>query len=183
MKKIKKIKADFYIQDGVIRYDNQSKLEKDLYSLKSDNEREWGICTFEIIDRVQFYLHKYYRGAVLLELAQSKDATDIYLTHMRLKKEFLFHGCINFDDVPDKYMENGVAIVDYDDLFSVVVPSGRTILVMSDKELIGYIPSHGSITHNQMKQFITMCEDLRDNMISWSPTEELLYYRKMGFEL
>jgi len=179
-KKIRRFTADIKISGGRLAYDNFRKFKADFRQFKKDNESDWIVVTYEAIDRVQHYQFKYYRGFILDVLAQSKDFKDHHSLHLKLKHDFCFKECRDTSAIPDRFLSRGIIIIEEAHLYTTVIPSGRTIIITRDNVVVGYIPSNAVLTGDEMKEFIKYGEGIRDGVIDFHPTEEMLHYRQIA---
>jgi len=187
-KKIKKAKTPFRIQDGDIVFLDEKFKEK-ITLLKATNEGAWGEASIEIIDKIQYFQHKYYRSNLLPEISMTEVQCDHrYKMHILLKEKFLGRDISSWKEIPERHMKRGVAIVSelYDHHgLAVKIPSGRCIILIDEKEkIIAYIPSMATLTFDEAKDFLLQCEDLQSELIGTANmTDEDLKVRVIALGL
>lgn len=116
-----------------------------------------------VIDKPEQYLHKWYRGTILPDIAFALGDNDVSRVHWKLKSEYLYKDCTDVNTIPDKHFSKGYYAITSDCMFngeSVLYryASGVCLVVNHDKTLRGYIPSTGLITHSEMEDFTLRCE-------------------------
>jgi hypothetical protein len=161
-----KVKSTFQIIGGRIAYSNKD-FEKEFAQMKENHEGEHGEVIFEIIDQVRYFQHKYYRGFLLPDVAFFFCEDEYYVHEVELKQRFLFREVMNNDweNIPSKYR-------------------GKCRIVMQDDIVIGYIPSTGALTYQEMKDYILQVENLLFNQQEGHLRKgEATGYRDMAFKV
>ena len=165
----KKARSTFQIIGGKINYHNPD-FENDFQDMKLDNEGTWGECVYEIVDKAQYFQHKYYRGFVLPDITFAMGEISQDNIHIELKKEFLFRKVDgNYESIPKKHRSRCIIVTQVADIVD---------------EIVGYIPSTANLTYNEMKEFIDKCEhrlfvDLQD---TFREQREAMEYRKLSIK-
>jgi len=151
------------IENGKIKY-KSDKSENKLSKFKDDNNFKDVDISFEIIDRPQYWQHKYFHGFVLPQIAMGMGESNLdYLCEMVLKQQLLFVPIESERDIPKRHIGKcrTVSKVQYLD--------GEEIIIT-----IGYVPSRSTLTFKEYKEFILKCEEIRDGLSDWMiPLEEL----------
>lgn len=165
-----KVTSTFQIIGARFNYLNND-FEKEIHELKDKHEGAWGECTYEIIDKVKYFQHKYYRGFLLPDITFAMGEVDQEQVHIELKKDFLFKKIDSgdYNDIPKKHRSRSIIVVQVVDLADVVV---------------GYIPSTANLTYKKMKEFIEKCEhrlfvDLND---TFRDQQGAMENRKLSFK-
>jgi len=105
--------------------------------------------TYELMDTPEHWQHKYFHGILLPDMAKAMGETDLYyLKELILKKQFLLTPASNIKDIPSRYRSRCRIVTD-------IVPDENG----NPKEIIvGFIPSLGDLTYDNMGSFITKSE-------------------------
>lgn len=127
---------------SVINYDDQFFKNK-IDSFKQKNENHRILVRFEVIDKPEYYLHKYYRGFLLPDLAKAIGEVDTNYVHIQMKKRFLYEKVEQLSEVPTRYRSRCNYFIEE--------KNGKS-------ELVGYTPSTGDIPHQNMKDYIQKVE-------------------------
>lgn len=136
---MKKVKSVFKIQDDKIIYMSKT-FNDDIVALKK-NADAWGEVTFEIIDKVAYFQHKYLHGYLLKDIAFALGETNTeYVKQFILKPKFLFRKVNDWKEIPSKY-------------------ANKCRIIVEDNQVTGYIPSTTSLTFDEMKAFLIECEN------------------------
>jgi hypothetical protein len=140
---MEKLTLSAMIIGGKIEYENKNWREK-VEAFKKSNEGKLIHLQFDNADSPSFFLHKYYRGYLLPDLATAYgEADQEYVHRYFLKKDFLFIAIDKLDDIPSKHKDRPTIYIKEID--------GKVVVQ-------GYAPSTGDITHQEMKEFILKCE-------------------------
>jgi len=98
--------------------------------------------SYEVIDRALYYQHKYYRGFLLLDVSEACGERDLEYVHEKiLKRQFLYFDIYDISQIP-KYHRKDVQIY-----------------LSSDNVVVGYVPSTGVLTFEEMKTYILKVEN------------------------
>ena len=131
------------IVSGAIIYDDETWKSK-LNKFKQANEG--GRVTIDFInsDSPAHGLHRYFRGYLLPDIATAYGERDTEYVHRYiLKKDFLFMPIESLDEIKGRHRDR------------------PTIYVKEINEkitVVGYAPSTGDISHEDMKEFVLKCE-------------------------
>ena len=155
-----KVKSSFQIIDQKIIYMNKNFMAE-IETLKA-NDGQYGECVFEIIDRVQHFQHKYYRGPLIDEICGKVGERDTEYIHFEMKKKFLYREVESAKDIKSRYR-------------------GRCIVFMNDNaEVKAYIPSTGDLTFEEMRDYILKVEEFLIHEINGSMPVENLHDRSLA---
>jgi hypothetical protein len=167
----------------VFLYDDKEWMNK-VKRFKSLNFAKKVNISFEVVDTPMYFLFKYYYGYLLPDIAKELgESNQDYVDKMILKKQFLFIEIDNDFSKIDKKHKSGnqfftEKIMNVDN--NNVPRGGFTDYVT------GYTPSKACITHEEMKQFITKCENFLSNYlggcIDTKHQDQALDLRKKGFD-
>lgn len=137
------LKLNAMVIGGKIEYQTKNWQEK-VNAFKKSNEGKYIHLQFDNADSPAFFLHKYFRGYLLPDLATAYgEADNEYVHRYLLKKDFLFIPIDKLDDIPAKHRDRPTIYIKEID--------GKVVVQ-------GYSPSTGDITHKEMKEFILKCE-------------------------
>jgi hypothetical protein len=150
---IKQAKSSFQIIAGKIVFTVDDFMKK-LGEFALNFEGQWGEAYFEIVDSVQYFQHKYYRGYLLPEVAYLYSETEDYTHNWILKPEFLFFSLPDGDvkKIPNKHLKNCRIITRMEK--ENHGPDAKEIEVVK-----GYIPSTAVLTFDEMKDYIIKVEN------------------------
>lgn len=165
---MKNFKLTGKIQNGKIDYfeNNMSNYNQ----FKADNEGKNVDVTIEIMDRPEYYQHKYYRGGLLPAIAEASGEHNVHIQHILLKYDFLFRKEEIPSNIPKKYYTHGIYTIHehrFNNVMLFKIPCKyikgiMMVLKLYDsglEKLIGYIPSTADLTYDEMKQYIKQCEN------------------------
>ena len=166
---MKVFKLNGKIENSKIEYyeNNMASYKK----FKADNEGKHVDIIIEIMEKPEYFQHKYYRGGLLPAIAEASGEHNIFLSHVLLKFEYLYNEIGSIDEIPKKYMSSGIFFINEMDIESaenmVNIPCQYiqgVIIIHGSKGAIsriikGYIPSTADLTYEEMKQYIKSCEN------------------------
>lgn len=146
-----------------------------------------GEATYEIVEKVPYGFHKWYRGYLLPTIAQSLDKKEIKRMHMMLKYDYLREAIDGWENIPDRYLKSGIAIITKDYLSKdktkfinnfLQVPSGRNIVILEKYSPVEIIKSNAVLTQKEMRSFILDCELIIQGLVDApEPDKSLIRYR------
>jgi len=92
-----------------------------------------------------YFQHKYYRGYLLLAVADAMGERDTDYCHLFLKKKYLYRKMetetATLRDIPAKHR-------------------GHALIIMREEIIIGYVPSTADITYKEFNEYILKVENL-----------------------
>ena len=137
---MKSIRCSGTVKDGVLSCKNDEEWSQKYDKFCDLNDGKKYEMTVEIVDPVRYYIHKYYRGFLLPDIASAyTDKTELEVHEFILKKDFLLRRCMELEEIPVRHY--------------------KTCKFVFDKErLTGYIPSMSKITNNEAKEYVLKCE-------------------------
>jgi len=163
-------------QNGVMQFSNTAL--KRLDKFRNANILKNGEVTLEIVDRPEYYQHKFYRKWILEPIAEAQGEKDLgYLHEFIIKKEFLYFEINDLRDIPEKHRRRCRVLTKEVDGEN----EGEKV-----EKVVAYIPSTAILTFEEMKKFIEQTEALRDGLTDWSiktkeEIEEMRDTRKKAF--
>lgn len=133
------------------------------------NQGKRAEITLEVVSNVGYYIHKYYRGALLPDITAAAGEVSQEKVHFELKREFLGKKCTSIDDIPKRYL-------------------GNCQFLINNGKLIGYVPSMRAITHEEAKQYLKDCEnrlfiDLGSHIGASVSNKDLIHHQNNAKEM
>lgn len=163
------------IKDGHIKYiDDFPGMVNQIKNDKKYQNREGEIMIEFKEQDVEYYQHKYYRGFLLPDIADTAFDGKKRRAHIEMKRMFLYFDVNNEDDIPAKHF--GRCILDYE---RYKLADGKIV-----HNLRGYMPSMGDITKKEAKEFILKVENFAftDLQIGYEKGSEAAVTRQKGLE-
>ena len=148
---MKLVKSEFKIVAGRLLYTNND-FEKQIVAMKDKHEGEFGEVIFEIVDKVQHFQHRYYRGYLLPDVTFALGEIDqSYVHEFILKPKFLARKIEDHDwhNIPNKHRSNCRIIT------RIITNQGGEKEEVPDE----YCPSTGVLTYDEMAQYIKDVEN------------------------
>jgi len=182
------------IENGNVTYNDISEIKQ----FFKENDGKGFEVTYKLSDKVKTYIHKYYRGRLLQDIASAYGEKNINKVHIRLKYDFMLKRCSSLDEIPKKYLK-AVILVDRDLLdmyvntdccpkeadnyYRILDNCEKTnIIVTHGDQIYGYIRSMSMISNGEGKKFLGKCEnrlfvDLSSRIGVSAKTNLLNYYQ------
>lgn len=133
---MKRLNLTAKIENGKMNYYDH--WEENIAKFIKANEGFRIDITMEKVSGVRYYIHKIYRGVLLLDIVASMGEVDKEAIHVKLKWEFMGVRCESFEELPPTIQ-------------------AKQIVVIGGK-LQGYVPSMSKISQEKAKAFIQFCE-------------------------
>jgi hypothetical protein len=161
------------VVNGEIEFTSKD-YEKKIKSLEKTASGNSISISINVMDTPEHWQHKYFHGMLLPDIAYAQGETDVhYLKNLVLKPLFLTRPIDNYSDIPSRFRERCRPL---------------TKEIGGVECLIGYIPSLGDLTYEEMKSFILNCEslffeDLQGSLGMSGNTGIALEFRKKAFQM
>lgn len=105
-------------------------------------------ATFDIMDSVEHFQHKYLYGYCYGPMAEASGMDVDEIDHT-MKMKYLRRNVGDVMQIPSRYR-------------------GKCIIVMDGELVVAYVPSKASLTFAEYKGYIEMVEQERDGLTGWS---------------
>lgn len=164
---MKSIETHFKVQRGNIVFLNDPH-PPELQKLIEKNEGRRGVREIRIEeDSVAYHQHKFYRGYLIPPIAEAAFDGDEFQAHIEMKKRFLFREIHEYGEIPRKHQSRCIPVWR-------ITPDGEEVL-------IGYLPSTGDLTKDEMRDYIQRVEKFSDEMGMYALTGEGIEARNMAY--